>query len=394
MGGHHHHHHDHAVSEKDPRYADIKRVTLVGSVLDIALSAFKLVVGYLAQSQALIADGIHSLSDLATNVMVLWAAKHGSKEADEEHPYGHGRIETVATVVLGSVLMVVAFGIVYDAGDRLFHPETLVKPSIWALIVATVSVLSKEWVFHYTMAVAKRVRSDLLKANAWHARSDAISSIIVIIGVGGTMMGFESMDAIAAIGVALMVGKIGWELIEDSLYELIDTALDAERVEHIKEVILGVDGVQELHMLRSRKMGGDALVDVHIQVAPYLSVSEGHYVSEMVRRSLIQKVDEVQDALVHIDHEDDQYSSPSLKLPNRRKVLEDLTGLWGDNCVAQAIERTTLHYCRGKLEIEIIISQKRYQQIDNASTQADELKVSAETLPYVESLKILFNAPN
>ncbi len=392
-GHHHHHHHEHAaleIPETDPRYAQIKKVTIVGSVVDVALSALKLIFGYMAQSQALIADGIHSLSDLATNFVVLWAAKHGSKEADEDHPYGHGRIETVATVVLGIILVGVAIGIALDAGDRIMNPTELVRPGIWALIIALISVLSKEWIFHYTMAVAKNVKSDLLKGNAWHARSDAISSIIVIIGVGGTMLGFDYLDAVAAIGVAVMVGKIGWELIEDSLHELVDRALDAERVEHIKEVILSVDGVVKMHLLRSRKMGGDALVDVHIQVEPYLSVSEGHYISEMVRRTLIKEVDEVQDALVHIDPEDDEGGSPSMKLPPRYVIEADLEKVWADNPATKEIQRSTYHYYAGSLEIELLLP---FDCCNEIADDVAALKTEAENLAYVSKLAVYYAAP-
>ena len=177
----HHHHQPTAAEQNSARYRETIKVTLVGSVVDLLLGVAKITVGFMSHSQALIADGIHSLSDLATDAIVLYAAKHSHQEADAEHPYGHGRIETVATVGLGFALIAVAIGISIDAIDRLFHPEALWVPGMWALVVvAGISIVSKEMIYHYTMRAAKKFRSNMLKANAWHSRSDAISSVIVV----------------------------------------------------------------------------------------------------------------------------------------------------------------------------------------------------------------------
>ena len=260
----------------DPRYIEVRRVTLVGSVVDLLLGVSKIVIGYAAYSQALIADGIHSLSDLATDIMVIFASKHASRGADEDHPYGHERIETVTTVILGVALLLVGIGIAYDAVNRLFDPETIIIPTMSAMVVAVLSIISKEIIYHYTMRSARRLRSNLLRANAWHSRTDAISSVIVVIGLLGAMAGLYYLDAVAAVAVAFMIAKIGWDLGYTSLRELIDTGLDAERIAEIENMIRDVDGVKTLHMLRTRMMGSEALVDVHIQVEPKLSVSEGH----------------------------------------------------------------------------------------------------------------------
>ena len=354
MGGHHHHH-PAEIPQSDSRYREIRKVTLIGSAIDLTLGVLKLIFGYLANSQALIADGVHSLSDLATDFMVLFAAKHGSRDADETHPYGHGRFETLATVGLGIALVVVAAGIAWDAIDRLFNPEELLKPGVWALVVALVSVFAKEWIYHYTMRLAKRLKSNMLKANAWHSRTDAISSIVVVIGVGGTMAGLEYLDSIAAVLVGAMVAKIGWDLAWQSVHELVDTALDPERVGVIRREILGVGGVRELHMLRTRMMGGDALVDVHVIVDPKLSVSEGHYIGERVRKRLIDEVEEVTDVMVHVDPEDDEKMKPSLGLPTRSWVRSQLEQRWQDLPIAKKIERISLHYLDGKLDIELCL---------------------------------------
>ena len=337
------------------RYRETIKVTLIGSVIDLTLGVAKIFVGFISHSQALIADGIHSLSDLATDVIVIYAAKHASIEADEEHPYGHGRIETVATVVLGVALTIVAIGISYDAIQRLFQPERLWTPGAWALVVALLSVAAKEFIYHYTIRIARKYRSEMLRANAWHSRSDAISSIIVVIGVAGTMAGLPYLDAIAAVGVALFIAKIGWDIGWHSLRELVDTGLERERVDAIRKTILETYGVSALHMLRTRKMGGDALVDVHVQVDPVLSASEGHHISETVRSTLIREIPEVADVMVHIDIEDDQAAADSMELPARGIVLAELKEFFRDIPAAAEIRRTMLYYVGGQIQIELTL---------------------------------------
>ncbi len=391
MGGHHHHHPKaEASANGDSRYREIRRVTLVGSAIDLILAVFKLLFGYLANSQALIADGIHSLSDLATDFMVLVAAKHGCRDADETHPYGHGRFETVATVALGVALIVVAGGIVWDATTRLFKPEELLQPGIWALVIAAVSVVSKEWIYHYTMHVARKLKSNMLKANAWHSRTDAISSIVVVIGVGGTMAGLEYLDAVAAVLVGAMVAKIGWDLARQSLHELVDTALDPERVEIIRREILSVGGVKELHMLRTRMMGGDALVDVHVLVDPKLSVSEGHYIGEKVRQRLIGEVEEVNDVMVHVDPENDEKMAPSLGLPSRSWVRSQLESRWQDLAIVGKIERMTMHYLDGKLDIELCLPVSALPANEDEKNELRSLYQRIEDIAEIREMVVYF----
>lgn len=339
----------------EARYREMRKVTLIGSVIDFLLGVFKILFGWLANSQSLIADGVHSFSDLATDFVVLYAAKHGSREADEEHPYGHGRIETLATAGLGVALIVVAIGIGWDAVSRLFEPERLLKPGIWALVIALVSVVSKEWIYHYTMRVARRVRSPMLEANAWHSRTDAISSIVVVIGVGGTMLGLDYLDAIAAVGVALMVAKVGYDLGWESLHELADTALEQERVEKIRKAIMTVDGVRHLHLLRSRKVGHEALVDVHVQVDPWLSVSEGHMIAIAVEEAAKASLDEVTDVTVHIDPEDDEEAPPCEGLPLRSEALQILESAWKQTGCDGKWERIQLHYIQGQIHVDVYL---------------------------------------
>ena len=378
--------HTHLPDPHDVRYRDIRVVTLVGAVVDLLLGAAKVVVGLAAGSQALIADGIHSFSDLATDFLVLFAAKHAHRKADVEHPYGHGRIETVATVVLGISLVLVAVGISYDAARRLLAPELLLHPGLLALVVALLSVVSKEIIYQYTARAARRLRSKMLLANAWHSRSDAISSIIVVIGVVGTMAGFHYLDAVAAVVVALMIAKIGWELLWKSLQELIDTALEPEQVAEIRDTIMSVNGVRACHMLRTRHSGSDVLADVHILVDPALSVSEGHHIGETVRRRLIDTNEDVSDVTVHIDPEDDELASPCDHLPLRNEILRRLGEQWQDLDFGTDIDKVILHYLNGKVHVDVFLFQNGMSPEKSAelTTMISEAALRAEDIGKVK----------
>lgn len=346
-----HHHHHHETDES----ADAARVTWVGAFVNLVLSILKIIVGIIGHSAALLADGLHSLSDLASDTIVLLASKHGSQPADEEHPYGHARIETAATVVLGTMLMFIALGIAWDAIDRSLDTGELSTPSLWAMVIATLSLASKEWLYQYTMVVARRLHSKLLEANAWHHRSDAISSFVVLIGIAGAIAGFPLLDAIAAFIVALMIGHIAWELISHSVNELVDSAVDETTRQEITDLINNTDGVVNLHMLRTRMMGSKILIDAHIQVGPRLSVSEGHHIAETVAYSLKSDIDHVQDVTIHIDPEDDETAPLNSHLPLRTSLLDQVQPHWRHIPAAAHIRKIDLHYLNGQVEIELLI---------------------------------------
>lgn len=379
-----------ALTPEQVRYRETRKVTVVGGVLDLVLGVAKIVVGLYNHSQALVADGVHSLSDLATDFMVVFAAKHASAEADANHPYGHARFETVATVALGVALIAVGAGLGYDAASRLFEPERLLDPGWLSLAVAAVSIVSKEAIYHYTMRAAKRLRSNLLRANAWHSRSDAISSVIVVVGVAGSMAGLNYLDAVAAVGVAFMIAKIGWDLAWNSIRELVDTALDAERVEAIRDTIRSVTGVRDLHLLRTRRMGADALVDVHIQVDPRLSVSEGHQVSEAVRHRVIDEIDEVADVMVHIDPENDETSQPCGDLPLRKELMAKLREAWVDVDAAAQVDKITVHYLGGKVHLDLFLPLAGFNDIETARIQAQRLRHASRNVPEVGHVEVNF----
>lgn len=350
------------------------RVTLIGSVVDAFVGVLKLIVGGMAQSHALIADGLHSLSDLATDLLVLMAARHAHAEPDDEHPYGHERIETAATVALGMALVAVGIGIGVDAARRLLHPEQLLQPESWAIGAALVSIIAKEWVFRFTMAAARRVRSGILEANAWHSRSDALSSLVVCVGLAGTMAGLKYVDAVAAIVVGWMVARIGWQFAWASIQELIDTGLDDADLQTIRDTIMVVPGVGSLHELRTRKMGAKTLVDVHIILAdPRVSVSEGHQISELVRARLMRELDAVSDVMVHIDPEDDEEHPVGMHLPMRDEFMERLRELWGAQLADATLQAVTLHYLGGCIDVDVALEA-------DLDTCADALAAELQSL--------------
>jgi len=354
----------HSPSEKNQlRYKATRKVTLIGMVINIFLSAAQLIGGLFTNSQALIADGIHTLSDLASDIVVLIAAKIASQDADDDHPYGHGRFETVATVILGLALAGVAVGIAMNAINRISHPETLLQPKPLALLFAALAIISKEALYQYTMVVAKQINSKMLQANAWHHRSDAVSSIMVALGVAGSIfLEIPWLDAAAAILVAVMIFYMGARLILDSTIELVDTALEPKKMTEIREFISAIEGVEQTHMLRTRKMGNNVLADVHIQVNSYLSVSEGHYIAENVIQSLRKKFPEMHDITVHIDPEDDECGSPSSKLPSRNQVLQQIYPEIQKTGLDQDIRNIVLHYVNGQIEIEIFLKHQHDEQ--------------------------------
>ncbi len=376
----------------DNRYLVVHRVTWVGVFVNVVLSFGKILFGWLGHSQALIADGLHSLSDLISDGMVLVAAKLGSQKADETHPYGHGRIETLASLGIGLLLLLVAALIIYEGMHRLLNPQHLLLPGWLALSITLLSIFSKEALYHYTMSAARQINSKLLQANAWHHRSDAASSVVVLIGVAGTMAGVYWLDAVGAIIVAVMIGHVGWTLGWQGAQELIDTAAAPEKQQELEAMINAIQGVRALHQLRTRQMNGEILVDVHLQVDPRLTVSEGHQISEAVRYTLIKQQDDVSDVVTHIDPEDDAQHAPNASLPMRDTVLTDLQHCWQDMPLAQHIAHINLHYLSGKIAVDILMPLSVVADLQQAQQQASALAECAQTVAYLGLVKVYYQA--
>ncbi|MAC46621.1 MAG: cation-efflux pump [Oceanospirillum sp.] len=341
------------------------KVTLIGAALDTLLGVAKIIVGWFSQSHALIADGIHSLSDLLTDALVIIATHYGRQAPDKEHPYGHARFETLGTLILSSILIAVAGAIAYDSLLRLLNAENLQIPTWPALVVAAISIVSKEWIFRYTLHIANKMKSDLLKANAWHSRSDALSSIVVFIGIGGSMLGIQWLDQIAAFIVGLMIAHIGWKLMSDSLKDLLDTALPEEETRSIIELASQIKEVKGVHSLRSRKIGALVFLDIHLQVNPTISVSEGHQIGMKVI-TLLHQHDLSYDITFHIDAEDDSHRSyhDHPALPLRQELLLNLQQAWQPLGFVPAPSQLVLHYLNHKVDIDLYLNSTLPEDIN------------------------------
>jgi cation diffusion facilitator family transporter len=370
-----------------------QKLLIISGVVDLALGAVKVVFGILANSHALIADGIHSFSDLVTDIMVWFFNRMGTMAPDEDHPYGHARFETFGTLILGTVLIFVAGMLVYDSIQRLMVITDVALPSWPALAVALGSILIKEWLYHITARLGKRSRSKLLLANAWHHRSDALSSVIVLLGVGGAMLGYSWLEMIAAIGVALMIARIGWNLARQSVEELVDTAAAESYVTEIQQSIEGVEGVRGVHSLRTRRMGSDVLADIHLQVHPVISVSEGHHIGEWVSRTLLEGFTALNDVIVHIDAEDDELLETRDKNsipPLRREIREALNLAWATELTSDDIQKMTLHYLNNKVDIELYLHQNHLTAALDSEALRQRLKANASHLAWVNRVTVWY----
>lgn len=277
-----------------------KRSTTVSILVNLILSLVQIAVGFFSLSQGLIADGIHSLSDLVADFVVLLANHHSGKSADEDHPYGHQRFENAASLVLGVILLAVGVGMLWVAVRKLEYPETIPSVHTSALWVACVALVAKELLFRYMLAVAERVKSSMLVANAWHARSDAASSLVVAVGIVGNLAGYPILDPIAALIVGCMLAKMGWEFTWDALHDLTDRAADKDEVDAIVETLRSTPGVAGLHDMRTRKMGDLILVDVHLEIDAQLTVETSHAIAVEARTRVLQR-HRVLNLMTHVD---------------------------------------------------------------------------------------------
>jgi cation diffusion facilitator family transporter len=297
----------------------------------------------------------------------------------------------MATLALGLLLLAAAAGIAWDAIGRLFSPEHLLRPAPLALIAAAGSIAVNEWLYWYTLAHAKRVRSEMLRANAWHHRSDAVSSIVVLLGIAGTLAGLPYLDAVASVVVAAMIVKIAWDLGLGATRELVDTGLEAGRLDVVRQAIREVGGVRDIHMLRTRTLGGQASVDVHVLVDPFVSVSEGHLISVMVEQKLKKEIDEVADVTVHIDPEDDESAPPTSDLPTRRKALERLDDAWAAIPEVKSRKRVLLHYLNGRIEVDVFLPLQAARGDDAEPERLrDRLRMAVASDPVFSDVNLYF----
>jgi cation diffusion facilitator family transporter len=282
------------------KQAAAKRSALVSAVVNVLLAASQVVAGFFSGSQGLIADGIHSLSDLIADVVVLFANHHSQKAPDHDHQYGHQRYENAASLSLGLLLLAVGIGMLWSAIAKLQQPELIQPVKMIALWIALGALATKELLFRYMLRIAERVRSSMLVANAWHARSDAAASLVVAIGIIGNLLGYHMLDPIAAMIVGFLVSKMGWGFAWNALHDLMDRAVDQETLDSIGKTLDETPGVLGWHDLRTRKMGDSILVDVHLEINAFLTVEQGHDIAHQAHQRIIQK-HRVLHVMTHVD---------------------------------------------------------------------------------------------
>ncbi len=268
--------------------------------VNIVLTAMQLITGLWAGSQALVADALHSLSDLIADFVALLARKHSHKAPDADHQYGHQRYETAASLVLGLLLLAAGCSMLLSAGNKLTGATPLAAVHQAALYAALFTLASKELLFRYMLKIATEVRSSMLVANAWHARADAASSLVVAVGIIGNLAGYTWLDPLAAALVGFMVGRTGWQFAWDALNKLMDRAADDDTVAAIRATLLATPGVQGLHDMRTRHMGDQILVDVHLEIDGELTVYQGHDIAANARARVMAE-HHVLDVMTHID---------------------------------------------------------------------------------------------
>jgi cation diffusion facilitator family transporter len=349
-----------------------RKTTWTSIALNTGLTAAQLAVGFFAHSQALIADGVHSLADIVSDFIVLVANRQAAVAPDVDHNYGHNRYETVASLFLGGLLIAVGVGMLWRAGSRIMNLQDIPAVHASALIVAIIVLVSKEALFRYMLRAAERVRSAMLVANAWHARSDAASSLVVALGIIGSLAGFKVLDPIAAALVGFMIGKMGWSFAWDALQDLSDRALDETTANDLRGILEATPGVREVHEFRTRKMGDLAIVDAHILVDPLISVSEGHFIAESARAHILAD-SRVIDALIHVDPESDDLNPLPGNFPLRSAVKKAVEAALGEHGVS--VSALHLHYLSSGFDIDIVLPHS-----DNGQTAAKLAQVDFDLL--------------
>lgn len=372
----------------DIRLQAALRSSIINAATNSSLAILKIIFGVIGHSQALIADGIHSFSDLLTDSLVYAATRMGGQHPDKEHPYGHRRIETIGAIIISLVLVAVAVGIVYETLIQIIRHVAVERPTWPTIVVAIISIFANEALFRYTLFEGNKVNSDLIRNNAWHNRSDVLSSVIVFFSVGGAMLGIPHLDALGALIIAILIFRMGLRLVWRSTQELIDASVDEKTLNEITRYIATIPGVLSVHQLRTRTHGNNIFIDAHIQVAPFISVSEGHHISEHVHINLMERFENITDVTVHIDPENDERFMPSRGLPHRSILESKLKEQCETLAFYHHIKRIHLHYLGGKIVFEIILPLHLLEK-HSANAIENEFKKSIDP-KHIKEIKILY----
>ena len=285
----------------ETRYDEANKVTLKAIGWNIFLAFIKIIAGILGKSSVMIADGLHSASDIITSMGVLIGNYISSKPFDKEHNYGHEKAETLVSFLLSIILVGVALSIGYEASKSLFNIEGIAIPTLLPLVVSIISILIKEYQYRITKKKKKKINSPALKADAWHHRSDALSSIAAFVGIGGAMLGFKILEPLASIVVALFVCKVGYDILKNAVNELMDVSIDETYENEIKKIAQLTEGVMNLGSLRTRKHGASAYVDLVICVDGKLTVTSGHDIATNLEKKIQNDINIVKGITVHVE---------------------------------------------------------------------------------------------
>ena len=283
----------------ESRYCEANKVTIISILWNIVLAIIKILAGIIGKSNAMIADGAHSASDIISSVGVLIGNKIASIPKDKGHNYGHEKAETLVSFLLAILLVILSIKIGYNGVYSLFHLNEVQIPTAFPLVVSVISILIKEYQYRITIKVAKKTNSPALRADAWHHRSDALSSVAAFIGIGGAILGFKSLDSIASIVVALFIAKVGIEILIGSANELMDISIDEEK--EIKTIVDEIEGIKSLRDIRTRKYGAMAYVDLVICVDKDISVFEGHRIASDLENLILKKMKFIKGVTVHVE---------------------------------------------------------------------------------------------
>lgn len=368
-------------------------VTWLGALTNLFLAIMKGIVGVVANSSAMVADAGHSLSDLLSDGVALWAISMARTPKDESHPYGHGKFETIGTFFVSILLILTGIGIAVHAFDHVQNPQFPGKLALWA---AVLSILVKEGMYHITVSVGKKAGSRILIANAWHHRSDAVSSVAAFIGIGAAQFGFPILDPLAGMLVSGLIIKTGVDMAYDSIRELTDESAEEKVLQNINRLLKQVEGVQHYHAVRARKMGPYILVDMHVEVDSMMSVSAAHQVAERVRFSILNNIPAVNEVLVHVDAEDDAEDQPTELIRSQpTELMRSQPEIEGDirkvvKGIPEILEISHIicHYLNQHLSVQVEIVVDSTLRISQVQKIAKEARHLIEQIPDINTADI------
>ena len=277
------------------------KVSIITIILNLALSLFKFIIGFVGHSQALVSDAVHSASDVVSTIAVMFGVNMSAKKSDSSHPYGHERIESIFSIILAMMLFITGLGIGITAIKTIISGAEIAIPEKITLVAAIVSIGVKEWMYHFTKRTAIKIDSSSLLADAWHHRSDALSSIGSLIGIGGALLGFKICEPIASIVICIFIAKASIEIFMDAVNRLIDRACSDEEIEEIRKYIMEIDGVKRIDSLMTRRFGSKIYVDLEIAEDPDITLREAHDIAERVHDNIENKIENIKHCMIHVN---------------------------------------------------------------------------------------------